>query len=80
MWKQLKYRYGMNSNHRKDIARSPAQARMENYVHNVTKVDIPKKIVGEHANFASDTIIQVINAIISLKRRKPQKKLIKHRK
>ena len=53
---------------------------MENYVHNVTKVDIPKEIVEEHAIFASDTIIQVINAIISLKRRKPQKKLIKHRK
>ena len=70
----------MNNSQRKDIARSPAQARKENNVHNVTNVDIPKKTVGEHANSASDTIIQVIDAIISPKRRKPQKKLIKPRK
>ena len=63
----------MNNSQRKDTARLPAQARKENNVHNVTKVDIPKKIIGEHANSASDTIIQVIDAIISLKRRKPQK-------
>ena len=73
--KPQKFRRGMNNSQRKDIARSPMQAKKENNAHNVIKVDI-----GELANSARDTIIQVIDAITNQKRRKPRKKLIKPKK
>ena len=71
----LKYLPGTNNSLKKDLVKLPVLVQKENSVHNATKVDTPKKSVGELANFANVSIIPVINATTNLKR-----KLVKPRR
>ena len=77
LWKPQRCRLGTSSNPKEDIAKSPVPTLKLNSVLSVIVADIPKTSAGELVSGVRNSTIQVIDVLISHKKKKQLKRLIK---